>query len=135
MELFMEILVVMLFVLAFAGFVAICVGAYAFSDKTNHRYCKVYDREQLKLWEYMHSNVFNFKYDHTFKGNRHFICDNYEAIIWADDGLTSVHKNDDTKECVLCGFDTKYSGKMSELLLNCVGVPDNEKDLYDPDIY
>ena len=133
MELFMEILVIMFVVLAIAGFVVICVGAYAFSDKTNHRYCKVYDREQLKLWEYMHANAFNFKYKYTFKGNRYFVWDNYQAIIW-DDGLTSVHKNDDTKECILCGFDKKYSAKMSALLLNCVGIPD-ERDLYDSSIY
>ena len=128
----------MLIILAIAGVVVICVGAYAFSDKTNHRYCKVFDREQLKLWEYMHANVFNFKYAYTFKGNRYFVWDNYTAIIWADDGdagLTSVHENNDTSECILCAFDTKYSRKMSELLLNCVGVPDDEKDLYDPSIY
>ena len=135
MELFMEILVFMLFVLAIALIVTICVGAYAFSDKTNHRYCKVFDRKQLNLWEHMHANVFNFKYAYTFKGNRYFVWENYEAIIWKDNGLTSVHENNDTKKCLLCTFDTKYSGKMSELLLNCVGVSDNEKDLYEPDIY
>lgn len=37
-------------------------------------------------------------------------------------------------EFILCAFDTKYSGKMSALLLNCVGVPDDEKDLYNPSI-
>lgn len=130
----LKILVVMLIILAIAGFVIMSVGAYAFSDKTNHRYCKIFDRKQLKLWEYMHANVSNFKYTYTFKGNRYFVWDNYEAIIWADDGLTSIHKINDIKECVLCGFDKKYSGKMSELLLNCVGVP-NERDLYDSSIY
>ena len=125
----------MLIILAIAGVVVICVGVYAFSDKTNHRYCKVFDREQLKLWEYMHANVFNFKYAYTFKGNRYFVWDNYTAIIWADDGLTSVHEKNAIKECILCTFDTKYSRKMSELLLNCVGLPDDEKDLYDPSIY
>lgn len=133
MELFLEILVFMLFVLAIAGFVVMCIGAYAFSDKTNHRYCKVFDREQLKLWEYMHANAFNFKYAYTFKGNRHFVWNNYEAIVW-EDGFTSVHENNAIKECILCSFDTKYSGKMSALLIGCVGVPDNEKDLYDPNI-
>ena len=131
----LQILAAVLIILAIAGFVAICVGAYAFSDKTNHRYCKVFDREQLKLWEYMHANVFNFKYVYTVKGNRYFVWDDYEAIIWADDGLTSIHKINDKKECILCGFDKKYSGKMSALLLNCVGVPEDEKDLYDPSIY
>lgn len=132
--LILEIFVVMLIVLAIAFIVTTCIGAYAFSDKTNHRYCKVFDRDQLKLWEYMHTNVFNFKYLYTYKGNRHFAWDNYEAIVWADDGLTSIHNCNDDNKCLLCSFDTKYSGKMSELLLNCVGVPDDEKDLYDSDI-
>lgn len=130
----LKVLVIMLVILAIAGVVVICVGIYAFSDKTNHRYSKVFDREQLNLWKYMHANVFNFKYAYTFKGNRYFTWDNYEAIVWADDGLTSVHENNDTRKCLLCAFDTKYSGKMSELLLNCVGVPNDEKDLYDPNI-
>ena len=132
--LILEIFAAMLIVVAIALIVTICVGAYAFSDKTNHRYSKVFDREQLKLWEYMHANVFNFKYAYTYNGNRYFVWDNYQAVVWADDGLTSVHENNDTRKCLLCAFDTKYSGKMSELLLNCVGVPDDEKDLYDPDI-
>ena len=134
MELFMEILAIMLVVLTIVGFVAICVGAYAFSDKTNHRYCKIFDRKQLNLWKYMHANVFNFKYAYTFKGNRHFVWNDYKAIVW-EDGLTSIHKDDDTKECILCTFDKKYSAKMSALLIGCVGVPYDEKDLYDPDIY
>ena len=127
----LEILIVMLIVVAIVFIIAICVGAYTFSDKTQHRYCKVFDREQLKLWEYMHANVFNFKYNYTFKGNRCFVWDNYIAVIWADDdaGLTSIYENNDTKKCILCTFDKKYSGKMSALLLNCVGLPDNEKDL------
>ena len=130
----LEILATMLSVLVIALIVITCVGAYAFSDKTNHRYCKVFDREQLSLWEYMHEDVFNFKYAYTFKGNRYFVWDNYEAVVWADDGLTSIHDYNDNKKCLLCSFDTKYSGKMSELLLNCVGVPADEKDLYDPNI-
>lgn len=133
MELFMKISVVILVILAITMFVIICIHIYAFSDKTNHRYCKVFEREKMKLWQHMHANVFNFKYAYTYKGNRHFVWNNYEAIVWADDGLTSVHNND-IKECILCNFDKKYSGKMSVLLLNCVGVPDNEKDLYDSNI-
>jgi hypothetical protein len=135
MELFMEILGIILIILAIVLVITICVGAYAFSDKTNHRYCKVFDRKQLNLWEHMHANVFNFKYAYTFKGNRYFVWENYEAIIWEYDGLTSVHDCSDNKKCILCTFDTKYSGKMGALLLNCVGVPEDEKDLYDPDIY
>ena len=130
LELFMNILVVVLVILAIVGFVITCVEVYVFSDKTNHRYCKVHDRKQLKLWEHMHANVFNFKYAYTYKGNRYFEWGNYQAIIWAYDGLTSVHEINSGKSCILCTFDKKYSGKMSTLLLNCVGVPNDEIDLY-----
>ena len=81
----------------------------------------------------MHANAFNFKSAYTFKGNRYFVWNNYKAIVW-EDGLTSIHKDDDTKECILCTFDTKYSGKMSALLIGCVGIPYDEEDLYDPSI-
>ena len=127
MDLSMKIFAAVLIILAIVFVITTCVGAYVFSDKTNHRYCKMYDHEQLKLWEHMHTNVFNFKYVYTYRGNRHFVWDNYEAVIWVEDGLTSVHERTDAKECILCTFDKKYSEKMGALLLNCVGVPEDEK--------
>ena len=118
MGLLAEIIVTFLIVSLIALMSFSILNAWVFSDKSNHRYTYVYERDQYELWEEIIANADKFEYKGFSDLAIHYVFDKYEAIIWKDTGLTSIHLNNDTVDCVLSTFDKKHSAKMSELLLN-----------------
>lgn len=96
--------------------ISVILELYIDFEPDNNLYCKLYLKEERKLWQELISNVNDFHYEDNFGLNYRFSSDNYTAFVW-EDGECSIHvKNKST--CVLSAFDKRMSMKMAELLMN-----------------
>lgn len=76
-------------------------------------YCTIFMHKDRKLWKYLIKNASQFKQTYETEKSIMFEWNGYELVVWKNDELISVHKND---ECILSYFDKKMSKKMYNIL-------------------
>lgn len=80
----------------------------------NHNlYCAIFMYKDRRLWKYLIKNAYKFKQTYESEKSISFEWNTYELILWKNDELVSVHKND---ECILSYYDEKMSKKMYNTL-------------------
>lgn len=81
--------------------------------KNRNLYCAIFMYKDRKLWKYLIENASKFKQTYEAEKSIWFEWNEYELLLWKNDGLISVHKNDD---CILSYYDEKMSKKMYNTL-------------------
>lgn len=83
-------------------------------------YCFVYEHEEWKLWNHFIKNSDAFTFDYELGGDYLFKPVNpsfhYYFVVWGGRTAT-LHKNDDSRSCILSEFQLKKSQKMAQLLM------------------
>jgi hypothetical protein len=80
----------------------------------NNLYCAIYLHKDRKLWKYFIKNVPNFEFDHVYRplAMKIYKFDKYLIVCYYSEGETSIHLNDEIRDCVLCTYDQKMSRKL-----------------------